>query len=119
MAIVLSAMLVMFTNNVALDQTSRNLTTAASHADAILEAIRNATSNFSQLCSDINSGNWSTTAKLPTGFSPLNSESIATTTTTASVNCPNASLLTVTTAINWKDLQQRAQVVNWTTQVGY
>ena len=113
---VLSAIMITFVNNVALDQYSRNLTLASSHADAILEGIRGVT--FGAICSSINAGNWSSTSLLPSGSTLLKGESIVTSTTTTSGSCPSADFLTITTRINWKDYRQRSQTVNWTTQVG-
>ena len=111
MAYSLSVVLLSFFRNYALNETSRNLTIATSHIDYVLEDIRNST--FSTLATDISSGNWTWNSSAITseGLSPINSESIATTSS-------GTTLLTVTVTATWKDIQGRSQSKTVQTLVG-
>jgi hypothetical protein len=120
MAFALSVIVLSSFRNVTLNESSRNLTIATSHADHVLEDIRNAT--FSNVCSSIYTDNWNwgvgyATTIASKGLSALNNESIHTTTTTSSVSCATATILDITVQVNWNDVQQRAQSQSFRTQV--
>lgn len=107
----LSAILATFSNTVALNEMSRNLTTATTHAEYILENIRS-TSVFSNIATNISSGtwNWSASTVSTNGLNALNNESI---TTTSSGSNP----LTVTVTVSWNDLQGRSRSKSLQTMI--
>ena len=98
----LSVVLLTYTNTLALNQASRNLTTAFSHAQFVLEDIRN--TSFGSIAANITSGNWNwNTATITSkSLSALNSESIA-------VSCSGANPLDITVTVNWNDLHNRSR----------
>ena len=105
----LSAVLATYINSIALNDASRNLTTAVSHADFVLENIRNTT--FANIAANISSGswNWNTATITTRGLTALNSESIA-------VTSSGTNLLDVVVTVSWNDLhgRSRSRVVNTT-----
>ena len=111
MAYALSVILTTFVSNYALNETSRNLTIAASHMNYVLEDIRNTT--FSSVATNITNGdwNWDTSEIASEGLSPLNNESIT-------VASSGSTLLTITVTASWRDLQQRSQSKSIQTQMG-
>jgi type II secretory pathway pseudopilin PulG len=98
----LSAILATFTNTLAFNEMSRNLTTATTHAEHILENVRNTT--FSNVSTNISSGtwNWNATTITSNGLTALNSESIST-------SSSGTNPLTVTVTVSWNDLQGRSR----------
>lgn len=114
MAIVLSGLLVASIQNMSLDQTSRNFTTVTSHAEAVLEEVRNDV--FDNVAADITGGKWNWNADndfTQRNMERLNGESITTTYATV-----NAVLLNVTVTASWNDARQRAQSAAFRTYVG-
>ena len=102
MAYSISAVLLAFFSNYALNETSRNLTIATSHIDYVLEDIRNTT--FGSISTGIGSGSWDWNSSSVTshGLTAINNESIDT-------SVSGTTLLTVTVTASWRDLQQRNQ----------
>ena len=98
----LSVILATFTNCVALNEASRNLTTANCHAQFILEDIRNTA--FNSIAANITSGNWTwnTATVTGNGLTALKGESITTTST-------GANPLDITVTVNWNDLNSRSR----------
>ena len=98
----LSVILLTFTSTIALNEASRNLTTAVSHGEYVLENIRN--TSFGTIAANISSGtwNWDTAAITTKGLTALKSEAIA-------VASNGSSLLNVTVTVSWNDLNGRAR----------
>ena len=98
----ISAILVTYINSIALNEASRNLTTAVSHADYVLENIRNMA--FASIAVNISNGawNWDATAITAKGLTALNSESTA-------VTSSGANPLDVVVTVSWKDLNSRGR----------
>jgi prepilin-type N-terminal cleavage/methylation domain-containing protein len=98
----LSVILTTYVNSIALNDASRNLTTAVSHAEFVLEDIRNAA--FSSTAANISSGNWNWNSSTITtkGLKALNSESI-----TASSSGTNP--LDITVTVFWNDMHSRSR----------
>lgn len=105
-----SVMLITFISSVALDEASRNLTRAVTHADYVLEDIR--TSGFSGLAAGIAAGNWNWSAATITGkgLDVLNTETIA-------VTSSGSNPLNVTVTVNWRDLNNRSRSRALTTTI--
>ncbi|NTV28597.1 MAG: type II secretion system protein [Candidatus Omnitrophica bacterium] len=102
LGIILSVMLSFFVNAIALNKASRDLTIAVSHAQYVLEDIRNA--SFYNVPSQIDSGVWTWDAKAVTdkGLHPLKNEQITTTKV-------GTELLTVTVTVTWGDASGRPE----------
>ena len=102
LGIVLSAMLAFFVNSLALNESSRTLTVAVSHAQYIMEDIRNAA--FSTLPGHIDGGiwNWDAEKISAAGLEPLPAEQITTTRV-------GTELLTVTVTVLWGDRSGRSR----------
>ncbi len=98
----LSVVLAGYVNNVALDEASRNLSSAVSHAEFVLEDIRN--TSFGSVASNITSGNWNwnTSTVTTKGLTALNNESIA---ATSSGTNP----LDITVTVTWNDVHGRSR----------
>ena len=96
----LSVILAGYVNNVVLDEASRNLSSAVSHAEFVLEDIRN--TSFGSVAGNITSGNWNwnTSTVTTKGLTALNSEAIA---TTSSGTNP----LDITVTVTWNDVHGR------------
>lgn len=100
LAFALSGILLLFINCIFLNESNRNLTTAITHAQFVLEEIKNTT--FNNIATNINAGTWDLnsagiTAK---GLIPLSNESID-----ASVS--GTTLLDVTIPVSWRDFGTR------------
>ena len=96
----LSVILVTYTKTIVLNESSRNLTTAVSHADTVMENIRNTT--FGSIAANISGGtwNWNSAAITANGLTALKTEAIAVTST-------GSNPLDVTVTITWQDLNGR------------
>jgi hypothetical protein len=101
LAFVLSALLILFVNCVLLNQANRNLTLAISHAQYVMEDIKN--TNFTEIKTKIDIGDWDwSAADIATeGLTVLNNESIDT--SHGSIDDP----LEVTVSVQWEDQRQR------------
>ncbi len=88
---VLSSLLLVFINCIILNESSRNLTVAVSHAEFALEEIKSW--DFSNIT--IGSTSWNITS---IGLTPLNSETLVITLTGAGTNPKN-----ITANVIWKD----------------
>lgn len=89
---VLSSLLLVFINCIILNESSRNLTVAVSHAEFALEEIKG------QDFSSIASSTWNTSTIASRGLIPLGSESLAITVAGAGTNPKN-----ITANVTWKD----------------
>jgi hypothetical protein len=95
-----SGILLLFVNCAFLNESSRNLTSAVSHAQFVMEDIKNTT--FSQIVSDAGDGRWDwgiddiESAELM----PLNNESIETT-------LAGLDPLDISVTVHWQDRNQR------------
>lgn len=83
-----------------LEEAGRNLIVATSHANFVMEDIRN--TNFSSISANINSGNWNWNSTNITSaqLTPLNNESIST-------QVSGTNPLDVTVTVTWRDRQQK------------
>ncbi len=104
----LSVILATYVGCFALNAASRNLTAATSHAEFVLEDIRNTA--FSSVGASITGGtwNWNTAAVTSNGLNALNGESIAVTYT-------GNTIYNVQVTVSWKDLNNRARSRSWYT----
>ena len=102
LAYCVSIVLMCFINTSALNQQSRNLTTATTHAEFVMENIKNAA--FSGIAASITAGTWTwnTATVTANGLTALNSESIVTTSS-------GANPLDVSVTVTWNDLQGRVR----------
>ncbi len=98
----LSAVLATYTSNMVLNEASRNLSSAVSHAEFVLKDIRN--TSFGSVASNITGGNWNwnTSTVTTKGLTALNSESIA---ATSSGTNP----LDITVTVTWNDVHGRSR----------
>ncbi len=98
----ISVILTTFISSVGLNEASRNLTTATSHAQYVMESVKNTA--FANMATSITSGtwNWNTAAVTSNGLAALNSESIATT-------YSGTNPLTVTVTVSWQDTHARSR----------
>jgi len=98
-----SASLILFANCILLNEYNRSLTIATSHAQYVLEEIKN--QNFSTIESGINSGNWDWDAgKITTkGLSALDAETIDTNETGTT-----SDLLDIVITVDWQGRGGRA-----------
>lgn len=104
LAFVLSGVLLLFTRCILLNNENRNLATATSHAEYVLEDIRQKA--FSTVQASISNGiwNWNTTQISSQGLTALsNDEAIK----TEVVSGPNP--LQVKVTVTWTDRSQRAR----------
>jgi prepilin-type N-terminal cleavage/methylation domain-containing protein len=102
LAYCVSIALMCFINTTALNQESRNLTAATTHAEYVMETIKNTA--FASIASNISSGTWTwnTSTITGNGLTALNSESI--TTTSAGANP-----LDISVTVTWNDMQGRSR----------
>ena len=98
----LSVVLATYVNSIALNDASRNLSIAVSHAQLVMEDIRNTT--FASVATNITNGNWDwNTATIGTkGLTALKSESIDTSLT-------GSNPLDITVTFSWNDLNGRSR----------
>ncbi len=110
LAFVLAGFLALFINCIFLNESNRNLTTAVTHAEHILEEIKD--TDFDDISTDINNGNWEWNEAQVTanGLSALNTESIDT-----SVN--GTDLLDVVVMVHWKDRGLRDRFTTLVTSI--
>ncbi len=100
LAYCLSLILTTFNHSIALNDASRNLTTAVSHAEFVLEDMRG--TSFGSIATDISDGHWNWNAATVTskGLTALNSESI-------SASSSGSNPVDITVTVNWHDLRGR------------
>ncbi|MBU0634094.1 MAG: hypothetical protein KKB82_00160 [Candidatus Omnitrophica bacterium] len=106
LALILVSIVAVLTNINLLNETNRNLTIAVTHAEYLIEEIKNA--SFSGLESNIGSGVWDfTSAQLSAtyGLSGLNNESVNTTVE------QSGNPLEISVTVNWTDIGQRNRSV--------
>lgn len=107
LGLTLSGVLLVFVRCSLINQDSRNLTVAASHAQFVVEDIRNA--DFDDLPADIASGvwNWDGAGIEAKGLTPLSSEII----NTECIECTDPpeedDLLHIRVIVSWQNLDQR------------
>ena len=111
LAYALSGILALFFYCFFTNEMNRNLSTATSHAEYVMESIRNTT--FGNISTNINSGTWdlNTAAVTSAGLSALNSESIDT-------QVSGANPLDVTVTVSWQDRRQRNRTKVLETLIG-
>ena len=102
LAYALSMILLTFIKGVALNEDSRNLITATSHAEYVMENIKNTA--FYSITTFINgkTWTWNTAGVSAQGLTPLNNESV---TTLYSGSNP----LDITVAVNWRNTGGRSR----------
>jgi len=107
----ISAILAFFINAVALNEISRNQTTAVSHAQYVLESIRNV--KLADLPTQITNKEWDwNTAAIGTeGLMALKDEAIVTTST-------GTAPVTVTVTVSWSESSGRVRSFTVTTEAG-
>lgn len=116
LAFVLSGLLLIFINCFFLNDANRNLSVATSHAEFVLEQIKNMSyTNFTAVSANINAFTWNWHAsQINSSIGPeaLNNESI-------SVTCSNvsASLLSVVVNVTWQDRRQRPRNITLETRI--
>jgi len=119
LAFVLTGMLLLFINCIIINSTSRYLTIATSHAEFVMEDIRNSTTtsaNFNSTRDDIinnnpNNWDWDTATINNKGLVALSGENIDTSGTVINSTLLG-DLLKITVTVNWQD---RAAVERNTT----
>jgi Tfp pilus assembly protein PilV len=111
LAFALVGILLLFVNCSLLNEASRNLTRAASHAQFVMEDIKNA--NFATLKSNIESGIWNWDINQIEGneLSPLDNQTIVT-------QCVGTDPLSITVTVSWQDHRQRAREYTLDTIIG-
>jgi len=109
--IILTSVLAFFGNALALNELSRNLHTATTHAQYILEDIRNST--YSTVPTQVSTGVWDWDAAALTlrGLAPLKNESIT-------VTSAGTTLLTLEVTVTWDESNGRHRSIVLTTQTG-
>jgi prepilin-type N-terminal cleavage/methylation domain-containing protein len=110
LAYALSVILSTFIMTVELNEMSRNLITATTHLEAVLEEIRGTTFENVETAIGTGTWNWDTTEITNNGLAPLNSESIV---TTSSGSNP----LTVTVSVTWEDNRGRSRSKSLQTMI--
>jgi prepilin-type N-terminal cleavage/methylation domain-containing protein len=103
-AFVITALLGFFVSCIFLNETSRNLTIAASHAQFALEEIKNTP------FANIQSINWDSSIIVSKGLTPLPAERIA-------VAVSGTEPLDIVVAVNWQDRGLRARGISLETLV--
>ena len=115
LAFVLVGLLALFINCLVLNESNRNLTVATTHAQYIMEEIRNM--DFTQLESKINNGDWDLNAtqiqSAPYNLNALNNESI----NTEYVIQSDVNLLGISVIVTWNDRGQRPRNVELDTLI--
>ena len=111
MGFILTALLAFFINSVTLNESSRNLTVAVSHAQFVMEDIK--ASSFGNLTFNISSGvwNWDVSKVAAKRLAPLKNENIITT-------MSGQTLLTVTVSVSWQEAAGRLRSISLSTQTG-
>lgn len=105
LAFVLTALLALFVSCLFLNEANRNLTVATSHAQYIMEEIKDAAdTDFTQLESRINNGDWDLNASqiqaAPYNLTALSNESIDT-------NAQSGDPLGISVIVQWNDRGQK------------
>jgi len=97
-----SVVLLTFINSAALNEASRNLTAATTHAEFVMENIKNTT--FPSIATNISNGTWTwdTAAVTSHGLTALNTESISTIST-------GTNPLDITVTVAWNDTRGRSR----------
>jgi|TARA_B100000315_G_C14459369_1_gene533023 hypothetical protein len=100
----LSSSLILFANCILLNEYNRSLSIAASHAQYVMEEIKD--TNFSSVKTNIDNGNWDwdTSDIAAKGLSSLGGESID-----ANESGTSSELLNVTITVNWQARNGRAR----------
>jgi prepilin-type N-terminal cleavage/methylation domain-containing protein len=123
LAFSLATLIAFFINVVALNEASRNITTALSHAQYVLEDIRNAA--FINIPTQIDSPNstwdWNTAAVNAHGLAAIKDESINTLCVNSGgdeIPCASASLpLTIKVIVSWTESAGRTRSVAVATKM--
>ncbi len=114
LAVVLSGLLMLFINCIFLNEASRNLTTATTHAEYIMEEIRGA--GLIGLEDRIGANEWDLDAaeiqSPPYNLTPLTNETIITTTV-----LPSGNPLGVSVKVNWSDRTHREREIELQTLI--
>lgn len=100
LAFVLTGMLLLFINCIVINSASRYLTLVSTHAQFVMEEIKNSSSDFNSTRDNITNGywDWDTAAINSHGLTGLNGESINTDQTALA-----ADLMDVTVTVSWQD----------------
>lgn len=97
-----SIVLMCFINTTAINQQSRDLTAATTHAELVMESIKN--SSFANIPTSITAGTWTwnTATITSNGLTALNSESMTT-------SYSGANPLDISVTVTWKDIKGRSR----------
>ncbi len=114
LAFVLAALLALFANCLILNEANRNLTVATTHAQYIMEEIRDtANADFTQVESKINNHDWDLDASeiesAPYNLAALNNESINTDVT------QSGNPLGISVIVGWNDRGQKPRSIELDT----
>jgi hypothetical protein len=116
LAFVLSGLLLVFVNCFFLNDANRNLSVASSHAEFVLEQIKNQSfTSYSLIAGAIASGTWDLTASqinASTALEALSNESITVTYTNVS-----SDLMNVVVEVHWQDRRQRERNITFETRI--
>lgn len=108
LVVALSAILIEFIACGFLNDSSRNTTRAITHAQQVMEEIKNET--FANVKTEINNGDWdwNTTTINSEGLTALKNEAIDT-------RVSGTTLLTISTTVSWEDRNGRGRTVSLET----
>ena len=113
LAFAVSSILLAFISCMVLNEMNRNLTTATSHAQFVLEEIKDTNFNAVKGCTgNCTAWDWSSTSINSKGIEALPNESIDTT-----VSLIGSTLLDVTVRVGWKDRGLRSRNVTLETLI--
>jgi len=110
LAFVLSGLLALFCSVIAMNEANRSQFSALSHAEFVMEDIKNTT--FSNIATNIQNGNWDwdSSAIISQGLVPLSTEQIDT-------SVSGSSVLNTTVAVSWMDKGNRARNFSLSTKI--
>ncbi|MBL7070033.1 MAG: hypothetical protein ISS27_01000 [Candidatus Omnitrophica bacterium] len=106
LAFVLVSLLFIFTSCLFLDESSRNSTLATSHAEYVIEDIKD--TSFAQI--PAMAGTWDTSAITAAGLNPVTGESIV-------IAVSGVNPLNINVTVNWSDRGNRSRSISFSTLI--